>query len=125
MEKVKSFETDSWTGDKHKIGEVDFDDGRGGHFKECWATPTRPDINEAYLKAIQKRYSNNKSAVTSEKLYFERRAYTSDGVTSISRYYRVIVDGKELWDVEVAYTSPTVPKATVAIPVCSNIFASK
>jgi len=110
VEKIKSIKTPS--NGYHVIGEKE---------GEKWTKPPREDINKAFKDAVKREFANEKSVVISDKLYYEieYKYFTA-------RYYRIIVNGNELYDVEVIYTDKdgkyNVTDVSIAIPVSDNMF---
>lgn len=108
IEKIKSFETASYSGIAHKIGS-------GDGFK--WGNPPGDEENKDWLGAIRKAFPG-KSVVTCRELCFGDAKY-------YEYYYRVIVDGRELWRVEVGYNTAGKPAVFMGYFEDENIFDDK
>jgi hypothetical protein len=108
IEKIKNIPTAAFSGVPHKIGDKDF---------LSWGNPPGDKENSDWIGAIKRAFPG-KTVVTCKELFFgDPRFY--------SGYYRVIVNGRELWQVEVGYGMDRKPSVFMGCYEDDNIFDDK
>ena len=108
IEKIKSIPTASYSGVPHKIGDKDF---------FSWGNPPGDEENNDWIEAIKKAFPG-KTVVTCRELCFGRPDFYDYN-------YRVIVDGRQLWRVEVGYEGKGKPAVGMGYFEDDNIFDNK
>ncbi|MGI6424699.1 MAG: S-layer homology domain-containing protein [Tepidanaerobacteraceae bacterium] len=108
IEKIKNIPTAAFSGVSHKIGDKDF---------LRWGNPPGDEENSDWIGAIKRAFPG-KTVVTCKELFFgDPRFY--------SGYYRVVVNGRELWQVEVGYGMDRKPSVFMGCFEDDNIFDGK
>ncbi|MDN5300929.1 MAG: hypothetical protein PWQ60_443 [Thermoanaerobacteraceae bacterium] len=108
IEKIKSIPTACYSGVPHKIGDGDF---------FVWGNPPGDEENSDWIGAIKRAFPG-KTVVTCKELFFGRP-------NEYSGNYRVIVNGRELWRVEVGYGIDVKPSVFMGYYEDDNIFDGK